>query len=328
MIQDVTVSEEAYQQILKHVIEFANPKRPYRLWKEVIGWLIGLVDGRRVVVKRAIPMTSGSSIFVGMNDYSVIPKIAEEAAQNNAMIVGWYHSHPSFGFFLSSIDIRTQRNQQSLFEEAIAIVCDPTKITDLECGMHAYQTYMDPRQARDYRELELRVSTNINYTAILRQLLLEIGVERSYSEVISPTALKELYAMEGISLPPVSAVKSELLLPIEKRKEPVIEGNYKVTSPLMAKKEAFIELQISNVGQGIAWQIDMKFNPEPHFKLKSRYPRRIIEQLTYDTSVIETFKIIPKKSGELLLPAIDIQYLNQQQKKCWEQVPSMKINVI
>lgn len=328
MIQDVMVSEEAYKQILKHVVEFANPKRPYRLWREVIGWLIGLVEDKRVIVKQAIPMASGSSIFVGMNDYSVIPKIAEEAAQKNAIIVGWYHSHPSFGFFLSSVDVRTQRNQQSLFEEAIAIVCDPTKITDYECGMHVYQTYMDPRQAKDYRELELRVRTNRNYSAILRELLLEIGVERSYSEVISPSALKELYAVEGISPPFVSVVKSDLLLPVEKEKKPVIKGNYKINTSLIAGKEGFIELQISNVGQGIAWQIDLKFNPEPHFKLKSMYPRRIIEQLTYDTSITETFKVIPKNSGESLLPEIDIHYLDQKQKKYWKQIPSMKINIL
>jgi len=44
MIQSVIVTDEAYQQMFKYVIEFANPERPYRQWREVIGWLVGTVD--------------------------------------------------------------------------------------------------------------------------------------------------------------------------------------------------------------------------------------------------------------------------------------------
>jgi proteasome lid subunit RPN8/RPN11 len=144
-INEVIVSEEAYRQMFRYVIEFANPNRPYRQWREVIGWLVGKVQGETVHVMQAMPMTSGNSIFVEITDYAIIPKIAEEAEKINAVIVGWFHSHPSFGFFLSGVDIRTQRNQQSLFGDAIAIVCDPTKITTYESGMHVYQVYMDQK---------------------------------------------------------------------------------------------------------------------------------------------------------------------------------------
>ncbi|MEA2071337.1 MAG: Mov34/MPN/PAD-1 family protein, partial [Asgard group archaeon] len=173
MIQSVTISEEAYKQMFRYVIEYANPIRPYRQWREVIGWLVGKIEQQTVYIQKAIPMTSGNSIFVEMTDYTIIPQIAEEAEKIGAIIVGWFHSHPSFGFFLSGVDIRTQRNQQSLFTDAIAIVCDPTKVTNQEPGMHGYQVYMDPSRKRDYRELEIQIETTRPFPTILQQLLAE-----------------------------------------------------------------------------------------------------------------------------------------------------------
>ncbi|MBS7648312.1 Mov34/MPN/PAD-1 family protein [Candidatus Bathyarchaeota archaeon] len=43
------------------------------------------------------------------------------------IIVGWYHSHPDFGCFLSSIDVQTQR---SFFSNPnhVALVIDPVRI--------------------------------------------------------------------------------------------------------------------------------------------------------------------------------------------------------
>lgn len=41
------------------------------------------------------------------------------------MVVGWYHSHPGFGCWLSSVDISTQRSFEALSDRAVAIVVDP-----------------------------------------------------------------------------------------------------------------------------------------------------------------------------------------------------------
>ena len=46
--------------------------------------------------------------------------------ENGFVIVGWAHSHPGYGCFLSSTDVRTQ---QDFFHEDfhVALVCDPLK---------------------------------------------------------------------------------------------------------------------------------------------------------------------------------------------------------
>lgn len=40
-------------------------------------------------------------------------------------VVGWYHSHPGFGCWLSSVDINTQSSFEQLTSRAVAVVVDP-----------------------------------------------------------------------------------------------------------------------------------------------------------------------------------------------------------
>ena len=327
MIQSVIITEEAYKQMFHYVIEFANPDRPYRQWREVIGWLVGKVEEETVIIIKAIPMTSGSSIFVEMSDYTIIPKIAEEADKFDAVIVGWFHSHPSFGFFLSGVDIRTQRYQQSLFENAIAIVCDPTKITTVEPGMHGYQVYMDEGLGREYRELDISIETENLYPEMLKNLLLEFGVSRSYSEIISYEELADLYALEGITPPSFAVMRSKKLLPSEQRGQPILEAEYLFQNIIKNKEDFYLQIRISNIGDGVAWNVDMVFDPRPDFKLSSMYPHRIIDQLNYESTIIETFKLKPIKTGELFIPRTIINYKTGNQKKYYIVVPPIKIEV-
>lgn len=42
-------------------------------------------------------------------------------------IVGWYHSHPGYGCFLSGQDVKTQREIQQMLDPALALVIDPNQ---------------------------------------------------------------------------------------------------------------------------------------------------------------------------------------------------------
>ena len=55
------------------------------------------------------------------------------------MVVGWYHSHPGFGCWLSGVDINTQQSFEALSERAVAVVVDPIqsvkgKVNDMPEG--------------------------------------------------------------------------------------------------------------------------------------------------------------------------------------------------
>jgi hypothetical protein len=69
-----------------------------------------------------------SGATVGANfTCPVAPLIAEkiERQGRGEYIVGWYHSHPGFGCFLSSIDVETQLGLQRMFPQCVALVVDP-----------------------------------------------------------------------------------------------------------------------------------------------------------------------------------------------------------
>jgi proteasome lid subunit RPN8/RPN11 len=51
--------------------------------------------------------------------------IVREAMSAMVVIVGWVHSHPKWGIFMSETDKRTMRSWVSLDERAVAIVIDP-----------------------------------------------------------------------------------------------------------------------------------------------------------------------------------------------------------
>lgn len=50
---------------------------------------------------------------------------------NTHQIVGWYHSHPSYGCWLSGIDVNTQELFQTNVDPFLAIVVDPIKSVNL-----------------------------------------------------------------------------------------------------------------------------------------------------------------------------------------------------
>ncbi|MHA1629787.1 MAG: Mov34/MPN/PAD-1 family protein [Candidatus Heimdallarchaeota archaeon] len=327
MIRSVNITKDAYYQMLRYVLKYANPDKAYRQWREVIGWLIGKVNGDSITVLQAIPMTSGSSIFVQIADYTILPKIAEEAEKHGAIIVGWFHSHPSFGFFLSGIDIRTQRYQQSLFENAIALVCDPTKVSETEPGIHGYQVNMEQTLGNDYRELTVHVSIDEPYPKVLKTLLLEAGITRSFAEVIAYEELAGLFALEGIAPPISPSLKGASLLPAEREAVPEIVASYIIHDSLEYNREGYLQIKISNVGEGIAFVVDFAMLPSFDFKLLSMYPRRTVDQLNYDSTIVETFKIKPTQRGEIYLPSLTIYYFTAKQRKYQVTVPAQRVIV-
>eukprot|EP01084_Bolivina_argentea_P100087 179798_1 len=96
---------------------------------EVMGLMLGeFVDDYtvRVVDVFAMPQ-SGTSVSVESVDPVFQTKMLEFMQQTNRpeMVVGWYHSHPGWGCWLSSTDINTQQSFEQLNERAVAVVVDP-----------------------------------------------------------------------------------------------------------------------------------------------------------------------------------------------------------
>jgi 26S proteasome regulatory subunit N11 len=96
---------------------------------EVMGLMLGeFVDDYtvRVVDVFAMPQ-SGTGVSVEAVDPVFQTKMMDMLKQTGRpeTVVGWYHSHPGFGCWLSSVDINTQQSFEQLTQRAVAVVVDP-----------------------------------------------------------------------------------------------------------------------------------------------------------------------------------------------------------
>ncbi|KAJ3046044.1 26S proteasome non-ATPase regulatory subunit 14 [Rhizophlyctis rosea] len=125
---------------------------------EVMGLMLGeFVDDYtvRVIDVFAMPQ-SGTGVSVEAVDPVFQTKMLDMLKQTGRpeMVVGWYHSHPGFGCWLSSVDINTQQSFEALNQRAVAVVVDPIQSVKGKVVIDAFrlinpQTVMlgqEPRQ--------------------------------------------------------------------------------------------------------------------------------------------------------------------------------------
>jgi len=96
---------------------------------EVMGLMLGeIVDDYtvRLVDVFAMPQ-SGTGVAVEAVDDVFQQEMVEmlKQTQRNETVIGWYHSHPGFGCWLSSVDVNTQQTFEQTLKRAIAVVVDP-----------------------------------------------------------------------------------------------------------------------------------------------------------------------------------------------------------
>ncbi|GFP60087.1 hypothetical protein ACHAPE_009382 [Trichoderma viride] len=96
---------------------------------EVMGLMLGeFVDDFTVKVMDVFAMPqSGTGVSVEAVDPVFQTKMMDMLRQTGRpeAVVGWYHSHPGFGCWLSSVDINTQQSFEQLNPRAVAVVVDP-----------------------------------------------------------------------------------------------------------------------------------------------------------------------------------------------------------
>jgi COP9 signalosome complex subunit 5 len=101
---------------------------------EVMGLMQGYVDGTALVVTDAFRLpVEGTETRVNaqseadeyMVEYSRLSREEVGGGGRQENIIGWYHSHPGYGCWLSGIDVETQKLQQMYQDPFVAVVVDP-----------------------------------------------------------------------------------------------------------------------------------------------------------------------------------------------------------
>ncbi|KAH9939870.1 Mov34-domain-containing protein [Amylocystis lapponica] len=114
---------------------------------EIMGLMQGKVMGNALVIidSFALPV-QGTETRVNAaneaNEYMVqyIEGSNKVGRMENA--VGWYHSHPGYGCWLSGIDVNTQMTNQKFQDPFVAVVIDPNRtISAGKVDIGAFRTY-------------------------------------------------------------------------------------------------------------------------------------------------------------------------------------------
>ena len=119
---------------------------------EVMGLMQGKILGDTFVVTDAFRLpVEGTETRVNAsesaNEYIVqyLQSCRDNGRAENA--VGWYHSHPGYGCWLSGIDVETQFTQQTYSDPFLAVVIDPDRtISAGKVEIGAFRTFPKDHQ--------------------------------------------------------------------------------------------------------------------------------------------------------------------------------------
>jgi COP9 signalosome complex subunit 5 len=100
---------------------------------EVMGLMQGYTDGDTIVVTDAFGLpVEGTETRVNAqddaNEYMIqYLQLSRDQGSREENAVGWYHSHPGYGCWLSGIDVGTEQMQQKFNDPFVAVVIDPDR---------------------------------------------------------------------------------------------------------------------------------------------------------------------------------------------------------
>lgn len=192
--QTVNVSILAMNKMLTHAISGGSI--------EIMGMLLGYHHESQLYVLDCYPLpVQGTESRVNPQNDSYefmlgyLTKLQENGLKKEH-VIGWYHSHPGFGCWLSGIDVQTQKLHQGFEDPYVAIVIDPIKsLKDGYINIGAFRTFYDGNKpdttesselgwhSKEYYPLDVKLFVNENDQILLDSL---DGGQRSYTSLTVP----------------------------------------------------------------------------------------------------------------------------------------------
>ncbi|KAJ2161481.1 COP9 signalosome catalytic subunit rri1 [Coemansia sp. RSA 552] len=122
---------------------------------EVMGLMLGKILGNTMVVLDAfaLPVEGSETRVNAQNEsYEYMTQYLEQsqASGQKEPVIGWYHSHPGYGCWLSGIDVATQMLNQQFQEPFLAVVIDPKRTMSAgKVDLGAFRTFPEAYQAEE-----------------------------------------------------------------------------------------------------------------------------------------------------------------------------------
>lgn len=114
---------------------------------EIMGLMQGKVVGQSLVIMDSFALpVQGTETRVNAaneaNEYMVEYLESSKKVGRLENAIGWYHSHPGYGCWLSGIDVNTQMTNQRYQDPFVAVVIDPNRtISAGKVDIGAFRTY-------------------------------------------------------------------------------------------------------------------------------------------------------------------------------------------
>ncbi|KAG8872694.1 COP9 signalosome catalytic subunit rri1 [Tulasnella sp. 331] len=132
---------------------------------EIMGLMYGKVQGTSMVIMDSFALpVQGTETRVNAqneaNEFMVQYLDGSNKAGRQENIIGWYHSHPGYGCWLSGIDVNTQLTNQKYQDPFVAVVIDPNRtISAGKVDIGAFRTYPEdykpPTSSSEYQSIPL-----------------------------------------------------------------------------------------------------------------------------------------------------------------------------
>ncbi|MHA2281131.1 MAG: hypothetical protein ACXAC5_09795 [Promethearchaeota archaeon] len=244
----VTIKPLAYYKMLLHVLRFGSKVLEKKKQSEVMGALIGHLEGegviKNVIVEDVVPVSHGGSIEVKYTHDQLgafgelDAKIFEQYGDIGWFSVGWFHSHPGLSIFFSEVDKFNQIFWQKS-PSGIGIVFDHTYLEKPgDLGFRVFRldelNLDDPTLAlkSDYHEVKAVVDPPDSIEYYLKLMDLIAKIHTGAPQILELNETVDLFS--DVFIPEEDQLMTKL---------PEMDFN-EIYSTLINGVESFLELSI------------------------------------------------------------------------------------
>ncbi|MFX1313142.1 MAG: hypothetical protein ACFFHD_11100 [Promethearchaeota archaeon] len=200
----VIIKPNAFYKMLIHVLRFGNKIIERSQYCEVMGILIGRLNGepdkkgiRDVIVEDAVPISHGGSIEVDFapEDYVTFSMVDNEYTGKGLFSCGWFHSHPGLDIFFSSTDVKNQLGWQTEFNPSgIGIVFDHTYLEKPgDLGFRTFRLNNPLKPSEGYYEVKTIVEPPDNKEFYLKLMELIGKIHTKEPPILEINELPDLF---------------------------------------------------------------------------------------------------------------------------------------
>ncbi len=194
----VILEAQAFKTMVLFGTRFANVSIPREEWKEVYGFLLGYKDNEGTLhIQSMIPFIHGSATEVrfGEEDYGLAEEVVNKAENAGLFIVGWYHTHPGLGLFLSDIDVLNHIGFQSVNPLAVAVVLDTALIAEAGYGFKVF-ALDDPEKGPTASPVEREFTIQGLDPTFIAATLIRVAQDTAFQKPLAPE-FKEIVQSAG-----------------------------------------------------------------------------------------------------------------------------------